>query len=68
MQKIISKKCGYDGEIIWDKTKPDGTPKKLLDISRIKSLGWEPKTSFDEGLNMAITNYRYLKSKNLLRL
>ena len=66
--EIISKKCGYDGEIIWDKTKPDGTPKKLLDISRIKSLGWEPKTSFDEGLNMAIANYRYLKSKNLLRL
>ncbi len=66
--EIISKKCGYDGEIIWDITKPDGTPKKLLDISKIKSLGWEPKTSFEEGLNLAISNYRYLKSKNQLRL
>ena len=66
--EIISKKCGYDGEIVWDNSKPDGTPKKLLDISKIKNLGWEPKTSFEEGLNLAIANYRYLKSKNLLRL
>ena len=66
--EIISKKCGYDGEIIWDNSKPDGTPKKLLDISKIKSLGWEPKTSFEDGLNLTISNYRYLQSKNILRV
>ena len=65
--EIISKKCGYYGEITWNTSKPDGTPKKLLDISKIKSLGWEPKTSFEEGLNLTISNYRYLKSKNMLR-
>ena len=65
--EIISKKCGYNGDIIWDSSKPDGTPKKLLDISKIKSLGWEPKTSFDEGLSLTISNYRYLQSKNMLR-
>ena len=65
--EIVSKKCGFEGEIVWDQTKPDGTPKKLLDISKIKSLGWEPKTSFEEGLNLTISNYRYLKNKSKLR-
>ena len=63
----IAEKCGYNGEILWDSSKPDGTPKKQLDISKITSLGWAPKTSFDEGLNLTISNYRYLKNKNLLR-
>ena len=65
--EIIAKKFGYKGEIIWDKSKPDGTPKKQLDISKIKSLGWEPKTSFEEGLNLTIDNYLYLKNNNMLR-
>ena len=41
---------GFRGEILWDSTKPDGTPKKLLDISRIKALGWGPKTNLEEGI------------------
>ena len=65
--EIISKKCGFNGEIVWDQSKPDGTPKKLLDISKITKLGWEPKTNFDEGLNLTISNYRYLKNKGMLR-
>ena len=65
--ETIAKKCGFNGEILWDSSKPDGTPKKQLDISKITSLGWEPKTSFDEGLNLTISNYRYLKNKNMLR-
>ena len=63
----IAEKCGFKGEILWDYSKPDGTPKKQLDISKITRLGWEPKTSFDEGLNLTISNYRYLKNKNMLR-
>ena len=65
---IISKKCGYDGKIIRDSSKPDGTPKKLLDISKIKSLGWKPKTSLEEGLSLTISNYRYLQSKGMLKV
>ena len=65
--EIISQKFGFNGEIEWDSSKPDGTPKKLLDISKIMRLGWSPKTSFDEGLNLTIKNYRYLKHKNILR-
>jgi len=63
----IAEKCGFNGQIFWDSSKPDGTPKKQLDISKIKNLGWAPKTSFDEGLNLTISNYRYLNNKNLLR-
>ena len=63
----IAEKCGFKGEISWDLSKPDGTPKKQLDISKITNLGWTPKTSFDEGLNLTISNYRYLKNKNMLR-
>ena len=37
---------------------PDGTPRKLLDISRIKSLGWEPKITLDEGLQLAIDDFQ----------
>ena len=65
--EIISKKCGFHGEIEWDTSKPDGTPKKQLDVSKIMSLGWKPKTSFEEGLNLTILNYRFLKNKNMLR-
>ena len=65
--EIISKKCGFNGEIVWDTSKPDGTPKKLLDISKIMRLGWRPKTSFNEGLNLTIKNYKYLKNRKLLR-
>ncbi|MDD1750458.1 MAG: GDP-L-fucose synthase, partial [Methanothrix sp.] len=53
---------GFRGEIVWDSTKPDGTPKKLLDISRIKALGWEPKTSLEQGIRE--TYQWYLKTVN----
>ena len=48
---------GFEGDINWDKTKPDGTPKKLLDISRFKSLGWYPRISLNEGLKNTIKNF-----------
>jgi GDP-L-fucose synthase len=46
----ISNIVGFTGRVVWDGTKPDGTPKKLLDISRIRQLGWQPKTSLEEGI------------------
>ncbi len=50
--KKISNIVNYDGEIVFDETKPDGNPRKLLDSSKINSLGWESKVSLDEGLNL----------------
>lgn len=48
---------GFSGEIIYDKTKPDGTLRKLLDVSKINNLGWKAKTSLDEGLKKTIEWY-----------
>jgi GDP-L-fucose synthase len=54
----ISKVIGYSGEINWDTVRPNGTPMRPLDFSKIKKLGWEPKVSLDEGLKETVTWYR----------
>lgn len=50
LAEIIKRTVGFSGEIIYDPTKPDGTPKKLLNTSRMKSLGWQAKTGLEEGI------------------
>ena len=52
----ISKEIGFQGEIIWDYSKPDGTPRKLLDSSKSSLIGWKAKTSLELGLKKTI-NY-----------
>ena len=52
---------GYKGEIIYDTSKPDGTPRKLLDVSKINALGWQAKTSLREGIKIAYEDF--LKGK-----
>ena len=58
LAEVICSKIGFKGKILWDINKPDGTPKKQLDISKIKKIGWMPKTSLDKGLDLAIDFYR----------
>lgn len=53
LMKIVMKVVGYNGEIKFDTTKPDGTPRKLMDVSRINSLGWVAKTELEEGIEKA---------------
>ena len=50
LSELIQKVTGHRGKIIWDTSKPDGTPRKLLDISRISSTGWQPQISLEEGV------------------
>jgi GDP-L-fucose synthase len=50
LANIISDVVGFPGEILWDFTKPNGTPRKVLNVDKIKSLGWEPKIDFREGI------------------
>ena len=50
LAETIAKVVGYEGKILWDTSKPNGNPRKLLDVSRAKELGWEAKTSFEKGL------------------
>ena len=47
---LVAEVVGFDGEIVWDTSKPDGTPRKLLDISKISSFGWRPRVALREGL------------------
>jgi GDP-L-fucose synthase len=50
LAELVCKVVGFDGELAWDTTKPDGTPRKLLDVARICSLGWQPQISLREGI------------------
>ena len=47
---LVKNTIGYTGEIIWDSTKPDGTPRKLMDSSKMNTLGWKPSVSLEEGI------------------
>jgi GDP-L-fucose synthase len=57
LAKLIAQTIGYTGEILTDPSKPDGTPKKLLDISLIQSTGWSPKIPFQQGLAQAYEDF-----------
>ena len=62
----ISKIVGFQGDILWDDSKPDGTPRKKLNTTRMKNLGWESTTSLDEGIIKTIKHYQKdLKKDNL---
>ncbi|MEW6702183.1 MAG: GDP-L-fucose synthase [Bacteroidota bacterium] len=50
---LIKKIVGFEGEIVFDKTKPDGTPRKLMDVTRIHELGWRHKIELEEGIRLA---------------
>jgi GDP-L-fucose synthase len=52
LAETIQKVTGHQGEIIWDATKPDGTPRKLMDISKMHDLGWKHKVDLEEGIQM----------------
>ena len=66
LAKTIQKTVGHEGEIVWDSTKPDGTPKKLMDSSKFRSLGWSPKIDLEEGI--ASTYRWFLENGNSVKL
>src|SRR5438045_9259573 len=50
LAELICEVVGFDGELAWDTTKPDGTPRKLLDVSKIRALGWKPSIPLRDGI------------------
>ncbi len=64
---MIAKITGFEGDIVYDTTKPDGTPRKLLDVSRINKLGWNAQISLQEGLQVTyqwfLDNEEYLRKR-----
>lgn len=57
LAETIQKVTGYSGEIIFDTTKPDGTPRKLLDVSKLHNLGWKHSIELEEGLHLAYSAF-----------
>ncbi len=63
LAELIAEIVGFRGQLVFDSSKPDGTPRKLLDVSRFQALGWRAKTSFREGISKAYADYL----KNVLK-
>ncbi len=57
LAKLVKEIIEFKGEIIWDSTKPDGTPRKLLDVSRLFMMGWKPNITLEEGIKKVIQQY-----------
>lgn len=67
LAEMISDSCGYEGQIIWDTTKPDGTPKKQLDVSKLMQLGWTASIPLNKGVQDTTQAFRQQLDKNLIR-
>ena len=57
LTKLVAKVVGYTGHISWDTSKPNGTPRKLLDISKATSLGWTYKTELEDGIRLTYEDF-----------
>ena len=57
LTELVAKVVGYTGKIEWDTTKPNGTPRKLLDVSKAKKLGWTYKTELEDGIRLAYDDF-----------
>ena len=57
LTKLVAKVIGYTGEILWDTSKPNGTPRKLLDVSKSKKLGWTYKTELEDGIKITYEDF-----------
>lgn len=65
LTELVAEIIGYQGEILWDRTRPNGTPRKLLDISKATAMGWKPATDLRTGIALAYNDF--LKSQNSFR-
>ncbi len=65
---LVSSIIGFEGEIIWDSSKPDGTPRKLLDVSKINSMGWSAKTDLTNGIRLTVKSYIEELRNNTIRI
>lgn len=68
LASIIAEFTGFEGEVLWDSTRPNGTPRKVLDSSRMRSLGWSPKISLRDGIRSTINWYREAVASGVARL
>ncbi len=57
LAQLVAKVVGYQGAVVFDTSMPDGTPRKLMDSSRLNALGWHPKTSLEDGLKVSYADF-----------
>ena len=57
LTEMVAQVVGYQGKILWDTSKPNGTPRKLLDVSKAEKLGWKYKTELKEGIQLAYNDF-----------
>ena len=57
LTELVASIVGYEGKILWDKTRPNGTPKKLLDVSKATGLGWTYKTELADGIRLSYEDF-----------
>jgi GDP-L-fucose synthase len=67
LAETVKRVIGYTGKIIFDTSKPDGTPRKLLDVSKIHALGWKHTTSLVEGLKLTYESFLQESASSILR-
>ena len=67
LAELVAELAGFKGEIAWDTSKPDGTPRKVLDVSKAKALGWSPKISLRDGVASTIAWYKDAVAKGEVR-
>lgn len=58
LASIVAESVGFDGRIEWDTTKPDGTPQKLLDVSKLAGVGWTARINLRDGIKSTVEWYR----------
>ena len=61
----VAKVVNFNGSIHWDHNKPDGTPKKQLDVSRLAAMGWRARIALTEGLAKTVTDYELSERKRI---
>lgn len=66
LAEVVREVTGFQGDLVFDSSKPDGTPRKLQDVERIQSLGWQSRTSFKEGVQMTYQWYVHHISERLI--
>ena len=67
LARLVMKTVGYEGELTFDASKPDGTPRKLTDISKITATGWAPRIAIEEGVSMAYQSFLDEQAAGTLR-
>ena len=58
LTSLVAEIVGYSGKILWDKSKPNGTPRKIMDVSKAASLGWKARTSLRDGIRLAYEDFK----------